>query len=88
LAAAPAEKDLPALVSHNLRKYASQTRTRLILGLISLAFLVGDGLIYLFMGRGPALMGLACLLVALVPAGIVWLILAILDWTVRRANRD
>ncbi len=72
----------------DLRRHANQTRFRLVLGLILLAFLVGDGLIYLFYGRAPALMGFVCLLAALLPVAIVWLVLAILAWVVKRADRD
>ena len=75
-------------MTRDLRKHARQTRLRLVLGMIVLAFVVGDGLIYLFYGRGPALMGLVCLLGALVPTGIVWLFILLLDWIVKRANRD
>lgn len=75
-------------MTRDLRRYARQTRTRLLLGLILLLFLVGDGLIYLFYGRNAALMGLLCLSAALVPAAIIVLVLVILDWIVKRANSD
>ena len=75
-------------MTRDLRKYASQTRVRLLIGLFVLLFLVGDGLIYLIYGQGSALMGVICLLAGLVPAGLIALILAIMDWTVKRANRD
>ena len=75
-------------MSRDLRKYARQTRARSVLGLVLLAFLVGGGLIYIFYGQGPALMGVSCLLGALVPTGIVWLILVVLDWIAKRADRD
>ena len=72
----------------DLRRYARQTRVRMLTGLFLLVFLVGDGLIYLFMGRNAALMGLLCLAGALVPVLIVIVILLILDWVVKRANPD
>jgi hypothetical protein len=75
-------------MTRDLRKHARQTRTRLIIGLIVLVFVVGDGLIYWLLGKSSALMGLLCLAAALIPAGIVWLILALLDWTVKHVDRD
>ena len=72
----------------DLRRYAHQTRTRLLTGLFVLVYLVGDGLIYLFYGREAALMGLTCLLGALLPVGIIIFVLAIMDWIVKRANHE
>jgi TM2 domain-containing membrane protein YozV len=75
-------------VSRDLRRYARQTRTRLLAGLFLLLFLLGDGLIYLFYGRNAALTGLLCLLGALVPVAIIVIVLAILDRIVKHANPD
>jgi len=75
-------------VNRDLRRYARQTRTQLLAGLFLLLFLLGDGLIYLFYGRNEALMGLLCLLGALVPVAIIILILAIIDRIVKHANPD
>lgn len=75
-------------MSRDLRHYARQTQTRLILGFLLLVFLVGDGLIYLFWGREAALMGLLCLLGALLPAVAAWGLLALLGWVARRAQED
>ena len=72
----------------DLRKYARQTGIRLTAGALLLLFLVGDGLIYLLYGAGPALMGLVCLLGGLVPVVLVILILILLDWITKRANPD
>jgi hypothetical protein len=72
----------------DLRRYARQTRARLLLGLFALVFLVGDGLIYFFYGKSAALMGLLCLFGALVPVVIIVIVLAIMDWIVKRANSD
>ena len=49
-------------------------------------FIVGDGLIYLFMGREAALLGFLCLVVGLAPILLVWLILTGLEWVARRAD--
>jgi len=73
-------------MSKDLRRYAKQTNTRLILGGLLLLFIVGDGLIYLFMGREAALLGFLCLVVGLAPILLVWLILTGLEWVARRAD--
>ena len=75
-------------MSRDLRKYASQTNTRLIAGGILLLFIVGDGLIYLFYGKDAALMGVICLLFGLAPLVLIWLALAGLDWIVKRADHS
>jgi len=51
-------------------------------------FFVGDGLIYLFYGGGAAIIGLLCLLGGLVPVVIIVLVMTLLDWIAKRANRD
>jgi hypothetical protein len=71
-------------MTRDLRRYARQTRTRLFVGLFALAFLVGDGLIYLFYGRNAALMGLVCMAGVLLPMVIIFFILAILDGIVKK----
>ncbi len=76
--------DLP----RDLRKYARQTNVRLIVGGLLVLFIVGDGLIYLFYGTGAALTGLLCLLGGLVPIVLIILFLFLLDWVVKRANRE
>ncbi len=58
-------------MSRDLRQYAKQTETRLIIGFLLLVFFVGDGLIFYFYGTGAGLMGLACLAGMLVPALLV-----------------
>lgn len=70
----------------DLRRYARQTNTRLILGGILVLFLVGDGLIYLIYGRGAALLGFVCLLGGLSPIALIWLSLAVLEWITKRAD--
>jgi hypothetical protein len=75
-------------VARDLRRYANQTNVRLWVGFILLLFLVGDGLIYFFYGRGAALMGAACLLLGLAPLVLIGLAMWGLDWIVKQANRD
>ena len=75
-------------MSHDLRKYARQTNIRLIAGFILLLFIVGDGLIYLFYGRGAAIMGLICLMGGLVPIILILAALWIIDWVGKLNNKD
>jgi len=72
----------------DIRSYANQTQARLIAGALLLLFIVGDGLIYLIYGPGPALMGLLCLFAGLLPVIAIILIFWGIDWVVKRANRD
>ncbi|MBS1248901.1 MAG: hypothetical protein MAG431_00471 [Chloroflexi bacterium] len=54
-------------MSKDLRKHYQQTNKRLLVGFFVIVFLVGEGLIYLLYGKASALMGLTCLLGAMVP---------------------
>jgi hypothetical protein len=51
-------------------------------------FIIGIGLIWWIYGPGAALMGFLCLLGAFVPIGLIFLVLAISDWILKRAGRD
>ena len=73
-------------MTKDLREYARNTQTRLIIGFLVLVFLVGDGLIYLFYGKGAALVGFGCILAALLPVGIIVLFLWIAERMVK--NRE
>jgi len=75
-------------MSRDLRKYASQTNTRLIVGALALLFLVGDGLIYLFYGKSAAFLGLLCLLAGMVPIVLTLAVLALLNWISKHADRE
>ena len=72
----------------DLRKYSQQTGFRLVIGFFALVFLLGDGLIYLIYGEGPALVGLICLAGALVPVIMIVVILALIEWIAKRANQE
>lgn len=72
----------------DLRKYASQTTFRMVVGAILLLFTVGVSLIGVIYGASAALMGFLCLLGALLPIGLVWLALFGLDKLVKRLNKD
>jgi hypothetical protein len=76
------------LKERDLRKYANQTFVRLIAGGLLVLFIVGDGLIYLFYGAGAALTGLLCLVGGLAPIVLILLFMLLLDWVVKRANRE
>jgi hypothetical protein len=58
----------------------------MIFGFLVLVFLVGDGLIYVFYGKGAALVGLGCLVAALLPVGTVVLFLWFTDRLIK--NRE
>ena len=72
----------------DLKKYAAQTNVQLIVGGFVLLFVVGLGLIAIIYGTGAALVGLLCLLVGLVPIGLVALLLFGLDIFVKKINKD
>jgi magnesium-transporting ATPase (P-type) len=75
-------------MARDLRKYTSQTNVRLMIGAFILLFVVGLGLIAIIYGTGAALVGLLCLLGALVPIGLVALLMFGLDVFVKKINRD
>ncbi len=75
-------------MTRDLRRYAKQTNIRLIIGGMAILVIIGDGLILLFYGRDAAVMGLLCLLVGLLPLLLIWVVLSILEWVVRRSNAD
>jgi len=75
-------------MSRDLRKYMKDTNLRLIFGAVVLLFVVGDGLVWLIYGFGAAVMGLLCMLGAMVPIVLILLLLSLSDWIVKRANRD
>jgi len=75
-------------MTRDLRKYARQTNVRLGIGMALLLLIVGLALIYYLYGLGAALMGLTCLLGALIPIALIFLSLWLLDWIQKRANRS
>ena len=75
-------------MSRDLRKYARDTNIRLLAGFISLLFIVGGSLIFLFYGSRGALFGLVCLLAGLVPLVLIALILWGMEWVVKRVNEE
>jgi len=75
-------------MTRDLRKYARQTNVRIGVGATLLLLIVGTGLIYIIYGTGAAVTGLLCLLAGLLPIGLIFLSLALLDWIQKRANRS
>ena len=75
-------------MTRDLRKYAQQTNVQLGAGALLVLFIIGDGLIYLIYGKGAAMMGLICLLAGVAPILIIALFMVLLNWIVKRANRD
>jgi hypothetical protein len=75
-------------MTRNLRKYTSQTNVRLIAGALIILFVIGLGLIALFYGLPQALLGLLCLLGAMVPIVLVALVIFGLDALLKRINKD
>ena len=73
-------------MSRDLRKYASQTNVRLIVGGLLLLFVVGIGLIYLFYGQGAALTGLLCMVVALIPLFLIWMMFIVLEFITKKVQ--
>jgi hypothetical protein len=75
-------------MTKDLRRYAKQTNTRLILGGFLILFIIGDGLIYIFYGTGAAMMGLVCLFAGVFPLLLIWLALAAIEGLSRWSQRD
>ena len=75
-------------MTRDLRKYARQTNVRLGVGALLCLLLVGTGLIYYIYGPGAAVGGLLCLIAVLLPIGLIFLALGILDWIQKRADRS
>ncbi len=75
-------------MSRDLRKFHRQTTIRLIIGGLLLLFVVGSGLIYFIYGPDTFLSSLLCMAGGLIPVGLIVVILWVLDWIVKRADRD
>lgn len=69
----------------DLRKFARQTESRLVIGLFVLLFTVGLVLVYIFYGINAALTGLLCLAGLLIPVLVILLVLSLIE---RFTNND
>jgi hypothetical protein len=72
----------------DLRRHARQTKTRLVAGGLVLIFVVGIALIALTYGTPAAGCGLAFLLLAMIPVGLVSLVLFVLQWMADRTDNS
>lgn len=72
----------------DLRKYASQTNFRLILGGLIILLVVGEGLIWIIYGGPAALMGLLCIGAGLIPVIIIVIILAVMEKIVKNQRGE
>jgi hypothetical protein len=73
-------------MSRDLRRYARQTNVRLFIGFFIILFFLGDGLIWFFYGRAPALFGLLCLFAGSAPLFFIVIVFWIMDFIVKRAT--
>jgi hypothetical protein len=74
-------------MARDLRRYASQTNFRLVVGGLLLLFIIGDGLIYYFYGKGAAVLGLFCILAGMVPVVLTVFVILFMDWIRKRIDR-
>jgi hypothetical protein len=72
----------------DLRKYASTTNKRLVIGAIILILVVGVGLIAWLYGKGAAAAGLLCILGGLALVGIVALFFYLIGLFLKKSNKD
>lgn len=72
----------------DLKKFDSQTISRLVIGGILILFIVGDGLIFIIYGPGAAVTGLICLGAGMLPILMIMLVILLMDWIVKRANKN
>jgi hypothetical protein len=72
----------------DLRKYASSTNKRLIIGALVLLFVVGLGLIAWIYGLSAALTGLLCMMGGLIPIGLIALFMYAIGIIVKKNNGD
>jgi hypothetical protein len=75
-------------MSSDLDKYNKTTTRRLILGGLLILYIVGGILIYIFYGSGAALTGFLCLTLGLSPILLILIFFWVLEWIVKRANKD
>ena len=73
-------------MTKDLRNYAKQTRSRLVIWFLIILFVIGLGLIWLIYGGRSALLGFLCLIGSLIPIGLIFLFLFGIDAIVK--NQD
>jgi hypothetical protein len=75
-------------MSRDLRRYAHNTSAQLLIGFFLILLIVGEGLIYIIYGSGAAMVGLLCILGALVPLALIGLAFLVIRWILERADND
>jgi hypothetical protein len=80
----PIKKDYNSPNLSDLRKYASQTKFRLVLWFILILFFVGLGMIWLVYGINAAIIGFLCLLGAGIPIALIAFFLLGLEIIVKK----
>ena len=75
-------------MSRDLRRYAYNTNVQLLVGFFLILLIIGEGLIYVIYGSGAALVGLLCILGALVPLILIGLAFLVIKWILQRADQD
>jgi hypothetical protein len=70
----------------DLRRHSQQTKKRLVIGGLALTFILGTVLIAVTYGTPAAGCGVAFFVVALIPVGLIFLVLAILQWLADRSQ--
>lgn len=68
----------------DLREYSKQTSVRLFFGGFVFIIIIAEILIYLFYGKNAAISGFICILLGLIPLGLIWLFFIGLEWLVKR----
>jgi len=72
----------------DLRNYARATTRRLVVGVIIIVFVIGDGLIFLIYGQNAGQMALICTGLGLAPLVLVGIILWFLGWFARSVSGE
>ena len=72
----------------DLRNHARQTKKRLVAGGLIIIFLLGIILIAVTYGTPAAACGLAFFLAAMIPVGMISLVLFLLQWVAERSERN
>ncbi|TET84862.1 MAG: hypothetical protein E3J37_03000 [Anaerolineales bacterium] len=72
----------------DLRKYAQTTQIRLIVGVLVILAVVGNGLIWIIFGSDAARMALLCMGISLAPALLIVVCLGLIAWILRMARGD
>jgi hypothetical protein len=70
----------------DLRKYASQTSFRLIVGGISIVIIAGVTATWLIYGKSAALSALICIGIGLLPIAVIILVFILINALLRKYN--